>query len=237
MVSARSAAMGFNRIVDRHLDGANPRTAERSLPAGRIRLRDAWIFVLLSSAVFLFCAWTLNPLAFALAPFALVFVLAYSFTKRFTWASHLWLGLGTALAPAGAWIAATGTLELRVGVLVIAVALWVAGFDILYACQDVGFDRQWGLLSIPALLGVARGFWVARGLHVGSLLGFILLGFLFGMGTAYWIGVLLIAFLLGIEHVLISEKDLSRINEAFFTVNGFVSVIYLLAVLVDTRGM
>jgi 4-hydroxybenzoate polyprenyltransferase len=235
LVSARSAAMGFNRSADRKLDAANPRTAGRSLPAGRMGLGEAWAFVLVSSGVFFLCAWAMNPLALGLAPLALAFVLGYSFTKRWTWVSHLWLGLGTALAPGGAWIAATGTLDAQVVLLVLAVALWVAGFDILYACQDVAFDRQWGLFSIPARVGVGKALWIARGLHGLCLCGFLGVGEIFGLGGPYWLGVLIIGVLLVVEHALVSEQDLSRLNEAFFTVNGFVSVLYLLAVLVDTR--
>jgi 4-hydroxybenzoate polyprenyltransferase len=227
--------MGFNRIIDRKLDGANPRTAGRSLPAGRMRLGEAWAFVWVSSGLFFLCAWALNPLSLALAPLALAFVLGYSFAKRWTWASHLWLGLGTALAPGGAWIAATGTLDGGVALLVLSVALWVAGFDILYACQDVAFDREWGLFSIPARVGVGKALWVARGLHGICFLGFLGVGKAFGMGAPYWLGVLIVGILLAVEHALVSEKDLSRINEAFFAVNGCVSVLYFLAVLADTR--
>jgi 4-hydroxybenzoate polyprenyltransferase len=235
LVSARSAAMGFNRIADRDLDAANPRTAARALPQGRIGLKAAWVFVAASCVVFLLCAWALSPLALALSPLALAFVLAYSFSKRFTWASHLWLGLGAAMAPAGAWIAVTGAMDGRAGVLVAAVALWVAGFDILYACQDAAFDRERGLLSIPARLGVGPALWAARGLHLLSVLGLLWVGRLFGMGLPYWAGVGVVGLLLSVEHALVSEKDLSRINEAFFTVNGLVSVLYLAAVFLDRR--
>lgn len=234
LVSARSAAMGFNRIADRTLDGANPRTAGRALPAGRIGLGEAWAFVFISSGIFLVSAAMLDPLAAALSPLALGFVLAYSFTKRFTLLSHLWLGLGTAMAPAGVWLALTGTLSWEIMILVGSVALWVAGFDVLYACQDVEFDRKWGLFSIPARLGVGRALWTARGFHAFSLLGFLWVGGLFGMGKLYFLGIGLVGALFLLEHLMVSEKDLSRINDAFFTVNGLVSVLYFLAVLADT---
>lgn len=233
LVSARSAAMGFNRIADRGLDRANPRTAGRAIPAGRIGLREAWAFVIISAGVFLLCAAMLNPLAAMLSPLALGFVLAYSFTKRFTLLSHLWLGLGTAMAPAGVWVALTGTLSWEIMVLVGSVALWVAGFDVLYACQDVEFDRKWGLFSIPARMGVGRALWVARGFHTLSFLGFLWVGHLFSLGSLYLVGLLLVGALFLLEHLLVSEKDLSRINDAFFTVNGLVSVLYFLAVLAD----
>lgn len=233
LVSARSAAMGFNRIADRRLDAANPRTANRSLPTGRIGLLEAWAFVLVSSGVFLLAAASLNTLAMLLAPPALGFVLAYSYTKRFTLLSHLWLGLGTAMAPAGVWVAVTGGLEWRILILVGSVALWVAGFDVLYACQDVDFDRRWGLFSVPARFGVGRALWVARGFHTVCFTGFVWVGTLFHMGIIYLVGVLLIGVLFVIEHSMVSERDLCRINEAFFTVNGFVSVLYLLSVAAD----
>ncbi len=234
LVSARSAAMGFNRIVDRGLDGANPRTAGRAIPAGRISLGEAWAFVLISAGVFLFSAAMLNPMAAMLSPVALGFVLAYSFTKRFTLLSHLWLGLGTAMAPAGVWVALSGALSWEIMVLVGSVALWVAGFDVLYACQDVEFDRKWGLFSIPAKLGVGKALWLARASHCLSLVGFLWVGEIFGMGTVYLVGMCLVGALFLLEHLLVSEKDLSRINDAFFTVNGLVSVLYFLAVLADT---
>lgn len=234
LVSARSAAMGFNRIADKSLDAANPRTAKRSLPAGRISPKEAWIFVVASSAVFLLSTAFLNTTAVLLAPLALGFVLAYSYTKRFTVLSHLWLGLATAMAPAGVWVALTGSMEWRILVMVFSVALWVAGFDVLYACQDVDFDKRWGLFSLPAKLGVRGALWVARGFHVLCLGGFLWVGNLFQMGTIYLVGVLLIGALFIVEHSIVSEKDLSRINEAFFTVNGLVSVLYLLSVAADT---
>ncbi|MEJ5377810.1 MAG: UbiA-like polyprenyltransferase [bacterium] len=234
LVSARSAAMGFNRIADRSLDLANPRTSARALPAGRITLGEAWAFVLISGAIFLFSALMLNPLAAILSPFALGFILAYSFTKRFTLLSHLWLGLGTAMAPAGVWVALTGSLGWEILILVGSVALWVAGFDVLYACQDVEFDRKWGLFSIPARMGVGRALWIARGLHGLCFLGFFWVGQIFSLGAIYLAGMCLVGILFVLEHLLVSEKDLSRINDAFFKVNGLVSVVFFLAVLADT---
>lgn len=230
LVAARSSAMAFNRIADRSLDKANPRTAGRALPAGRIKPGEAWALVIISGACFLISALLLNSTTAFLGPPALAFVLAYSYTKRFTALSHLWLGIATSLAPAGTWVAITGTLDPEILVLVGSVALWVAGFDVLYACQDVEFDTRFGLFSIPARLGIRRALWVARMLHLGSFVGFATVGRLFSLDYPYMVGIAIIGGLFVLEHSLISEKDLSRINEAFFTVNGFISVLYLASV-------
>jgi len=233
LVCARSAAMGFNRILDRDIDALNPRTAMRSLPAGRIGYKEACAFVAASSVGFLASAFFLNELAAMLAPLALGFIFAYSYTKRFTTLSHLWLGIATALAPAGTWVAVTGELEPSILVLVGSVAMWVCGFDILYACQDVEFDRDHGLFSLPARLGIGRALWVARVCHLLSFLGFLWIKELFGLGVIYLCGVGAIGVLFVVEHSLVSEKDLSRINDAFFTVNGVVSVLYFVALVGD----
>lgn len=233
LVSARSAAMGFNRISDREIDALNPRTAARSIPMGRISQREAWAFVAISASVFLVSAFLLNRLAALLAPLALAFIFAYSYTKRFTSLSHLWLGMATALAPAGTWVAVTGNIDARILVLVGSVAMWVCGFDILYSCQDVEFDRTHGLFSLPARLGIGQALWAARACHFLSFLGFLWIKELFSLGIPYLGGVLAIGALFVVEHSLVSEKDLSRINEAFFAVNGLVSVLYFIALAGD----
>jgi 4-hydroxybenzoate polyprenyltransferase len=233
LVSARSAAMGFNRIADLKIDALNPRTAQRALPAGRIRLGEAWGFVLISCGVFLLSAWALNPLALALAPLALFVILGYSYTKRFTWGTHFVLGAATALAPVGAWIAVTGSLDPRILALFVAVASWVSGFDILYSCQDEAFDRQWGLHSIPARFGLRRALWTSRLLHIVAVGGFAAVGLLFSLATFYWIGMGIIGGLVGLEHVLISDRDLRRLQTAFFHINVAISICYFLSVLVE----
>ena len=229
MVGARSAAMTFNRIVDRRIDAENPRTRQRALPAGLLSVQFAWGFLLLSSVVFFFAAWKLNPLAFLLSPLALGWVCFYSWTKRFTALSHLVLGIALGIAPAAAWIAVRGSLSAQILPLTGAVILWVAGFDILYACQDYDFDRgQPGLHSIPKSLGIARSLELARIFHIVmlALLGWLLR--LSGLGPVAWIGLLLVAALLWYEHSLVKPDDLSRMNAAFFTVNGYIGMLLLL---------
>jgi len=225
MVSARSAAMGFNRLADHRLDTRNPRTASRELPRGVLSRREAWIFFWLSVAVFVVAAAQLNTLCLALAPVALAIVLGYSYTKRFTAASQLVLGLSLAVAPVGAWLAIRGRFEAVPLVLALAVVLWVAGFDTIYACQDVDFDRREGLRSIPASLGVRRALCIARALHVLAVL--VLLG-LYGLAplhALYLAGVAAVAALLAYEHTLVRADDLSRVMEAF-NLNGWVSLGY-----------
>ncbi len=235
MVGARSAAMGFNRLVDRHLDAANPRTRQRELPTGQVSPAAAGAFVVLSALLLLVAAWRLNPLCLALAPVALAVLFAYSYTKRFTWASHLVLGVSLGAAPVGAWIALTGSVAAPPLLLAGAVVLWVAGFDIIYACQDVDFDRRSGLRSVPAQWGVAPALWASRGLHVGALALLVALGWQVGMGGSYAVGLVVVGGLLVYEHRLVRADDLSRLNVAFFTMNGVISVVVLVAVLVDRR--
>jgi 4-hydroxybenzoate polyprenyltransferase len=225
MVGARSAAMTFNRIADRWLDAANPRTAGRALPSGLLDLRFAWIFTLASGALFLLAASRLNRLTFILSPLALGSVLFYSYTKRFTALSHLVLGWCLAIAPAGAWIAIQGRLTLVPVLLSASVMLWTAGFDILYACQDYDFDRKAGLHSIPRALGINRALWVARGLHALMFVTLVLFYREAGLGWLGLIGVLATGGLLIYQHRLVKANDLSRLNAAFFTTNAFVSVI------------
>ena len=226
MLGARSAAMGFNRLADQEIDARNPRTASRELPAGRLGRGEVWGFVLLAAAALVFAAAMLNPLCLALTPVALGIVFGYSYTKRFTALSHLALGFGLAIAPVGAWLALRGSFAVPPLVLAGAVVLWVAGFDIIYACQDVGFDRSAGLHSLPVRLGTAGALAVARALHVGALALLASLYWVAPLHPIYLLGVLLVALLLGYEHSLVHADDLSRVDAAFFTANAWVSVGY-----------
>jgi 4-hydroxybenzoate polyprenyltransferase len=224
MVGARSGAMGVNRIADRHLDAANPRTSSRALPQGRIGLGEAVAFVILSFAGFLLAAWMLNPLCFALAPLAILIVSGYSYTKRFTACSHLVLGLSLACAPVGAWIAVTGSIALPVVLLGLAVLFWVGGFDILYALMDIDFDRRTGLHSIPARLGAGGGMIVARLFHLLTAVFLALLIPALGLGPLYVLGLGLAAGLLAYEHWLLYRFGLAKLDMAFFNVNGAISI-------------
>ena len=233
MVAARSAAMAFNRLADAKLDAANPRTAMRALPAGTLTSGFVGGFVVVSVAVFVFGAAMLNPLTLKLAPVALVVVLAYSYMKRVTRWSHLVLGLALGIAPSAAWIAVRGTLDARIVVLTAAVLLWVGGFDVLYACQDFEHDRKAGLNSVPQAFGVEAAFWIARAMHVGMLALLCWLVVLFGLGKVAIVGVVLVALLLLYEHLIISPQDMRRMNAAFFTLNGVISVVFFGFVAVD----
>lgn len=228
MVAARSAAMAFNRLVDASIDAANPRTRMRALPAGQLTPAFVGIFVVLSSAIFVFAAAQLNRLALWLSPVALAVLLLYSYTKRFTRWSHLVLGFALGIAPAAAWIAVRGSLDPRILLLTGAVTFWVAGFDVLYACQDFVFDRWTGLHSIPRHLGIRRALWVARGFHVIMLVLLVALLWSFGLGKIAVGGVAVVSALLLYEHSLVSADDLSKMNAAFFTMNGVVSVLFFL---------
>ena len=226
MVGARSAAMAFNRIADRHFDARNPRTATRALPAGMLSAGFVWAFTIISAAVFLFAAAMLNRLTLLLAPVALASVLLYSLTKRWTQFSHLVLGWCLSIAPTGAWIAVRGEIGSAVPLLLsLVVLLWTAGFDILYACQDYDFDRREGLRSIPARFGIARALWIARTLHAGAFVALIALYVFSGLGPVAIAGVIATGALLVYQHHLVRADDLGRLNAAFFTTNAFVSVI------------
>ena len=226
MVGARSAAMGFNRLVDRRIDAANPRTAARALPAGLVTPGFVALFVVASSALLVLAAWRLNPLALALSPVALGILFFYSYTKRFTWISHLILGLSLAGAPVGAWIAARGDVRPTPIVLGLAVLFWVAGFDVLYALQDVGFDRASGLFSIPARFGIVPALWISGALHVAVVALLAALPGIYppGLGVWYGAGWLGCVVLLAYQHWIVRPGDLSRLNAAFFTTNGLLSV-------------
>jgi len=226
MVAARSVAMAFNRVLDSDIDARNPRTQARHLPAGLLSRKFAWGFIVFWTAVFFLAAGALNPLCLRLAPLALAIVMFYSFTKRFTSLAHLVLGFSLGIAPAAAWIAMRGSLDSRILWLTAAVTLWTAGFDIIYACQDYAFDVHSGLYSIPRQLGIANALWVARILHLGMLACLVALVTSFGLGTVADAGIVAVAGLLLWEHRLVRADDLSRIDAAFFTMNGYVSVIF-----------
>lgn len=228
MVSARSAAMGFNRVVDADIDGRNARTKMRHLPSGLLTRTFAWLFVGAAALVFLLAAGALNPLCLRLAPFALCIVLIYSYTKRFTSLSHIVLGFALGIAPAAAWIAIRASLDPRILWLTAAVALWTAGFDIIYSCQDYEFDRSAGLFSLPRRLGVAGALWLARLFHLGMLACLVALVHAFALGAIALFGIGVVAALLVWEHRLVHADDLSRVDAAFFTVNGWVSVLFFL---------
>ncbi len=233
MVSARSAAMAFNRLADASIDGANPRTRARALPAGQLTPVFVALFVVLSSALFVVAAWRLNRLALWLSPVALAVVLLYSYTKRLTRWSHLVLGFALGIAPAAAWIAVRGALDARILLLTAAVTFWVGGFDVLYACQDFEFDRQAGLQSIPRYTGIRGALWVARGFHLLMMACLVGLLMVFGMGKLAAVGVIVVGTLLAYEHSLVSADDLSKLNAAFFTMNGVISVVFFLFVAAD----
>ena len=233
MVAARSAAMSFNRLADAQLDAANPRTRTRALPAGALTSAFVRNFVLVSAAVFMLAAWELNRSAFLLSPLALAVLLLYSYTKRWTRWSHLILGLALGIAPAAAWIAVRGSLDPRILWLTASVTFWVAGFDVLYACHDREFDMQAGLHSVPRHIGIPKALWTARSFH---LLMLILLGVLvrsFGLGNFAILGVVAVFLLLVYEHSLVSARDLSNLNAAFFTMNGIIAVVFFLFLAID----
>lgn len=224
MVGARSSAMAFNRLVDQEFDRRNPRTATRALPAGLLTPAQVWAFVLGTTALFLVASWQLNSLALRLSPVALAVIWGYSYTKRFTSFCHVVLGLAIGIAPPGAWIAVRGTLDWAPVLLTAAVMLWVGGFDVIYACQDAEFDRKAGLQSLPARLGLAGALNVSRAMHAVTVVLLALLPQLAPLGGIYYAGVVAVAALLIYEQSLVKPNDLTRVNAAFFTVNGFVSI-------------
>jgi 4-hydroxybenzoate polyprenyltransferase len=230
MVGARSAAMTFNRILDRDIDAANPRTANRELPTGRLSVGFAWMFLYVAIGVFLLASWSLNWLTFALSPVALICVLGYSYAKRFTAFAHILLGLALAISPSAAWIAVRGNLFDEVPLLLsLFVVMWTAGFDVLYACQDFEYDRRKGLRSIPARFGISRALWISRLFHFQAFVVLLLLYLVTGLSWVALAGVLAVGTLFVYQHTLVKPTDLSRMNAAFFTTNAFVSVILLLS--------
>jgi len=233
MVGARSAAMAFNRLADLPFDARNPRTAGRALPRGEVTPAFVAAFTLVSASLLVFASAMLNPLAFKLSPLALAIVFFYSFTKRFTWLSHLFLGLGLACAPMGAWIAVRGEMAVTPLHCGLAVALWIAGTDIIYACQDVDFDRVISLHSIPKRFGVAPALVISGLLHVIMVLLLVWIFRREGLGTLSFAGLAVVAALLAYEHSLVKPSDLSRVNTAFFTVNGWISILLFLTTSID----
>ena len=230
MFGARSAAMTFNRIIDRQFDAANPRTANRELPSGKLSVSFAWAFFVFSVVIFEIAAYALNWLTFALSPIALLSVLGYSYAKRFTSLAHLILGWALAISPTAAWIAVRGTLDSEIPLLLsLLVMMWTAGFDVLYACQDFEYDRKAGLRSIPARFGIKNSLWIARLFHFQAFIVLVVLYLVtrmeYGLGWLAMVGVAAVGALLVYQHTLVKPHDLSRMNAAFFTTNAFVSVI------------
>jgi 4-hydroxybenzoate polyprenyltransferase len=226
MVGARSAAMTFNRIVDRDIDAQNPRTASRELPSGKLSLGFAWGFLFVSIGLFLLAAWSLNWLTFALSPVALLSVLGYSYAKRFTAFAHILLGWALAISPTAAWIAVRGAIDSETPLLLsLFVLMWTSGFDVLYACQDYDFDKRAGLRSIPARFGIARSLWIARLFHFQAFIVLLLVYLVSGLGWPALFGTGVVGVLLVYQHTLVKPSDLSRMNAAFFTTNAFVSVV------------
>ncbi len=233
MVGARSGAMGLNRIIDRKIDAANPRTAGRELPRGAIGVSETAFFVAASFGVMVYAAYMLNPLCLMLSPVAVAVLFLYSFTKRFTWTSHFVLGLSISAAPLGSWIAVKGTLDPAIIPLAAAVIFWLAGFDVLYALQDIDFDRSHGLYSIPRKFGVRKSLYLSRFFHSVSFLLLAANGHIFKLGYFYWTGMLVTACLFIYEHSLIKENDLSKLDMAFFNMNGYISMTVFLFTLMD----
>ena len=231
MVGGRTLAMSVNRLADRVIDARNPRTAARHLPVGLLTPAQVGVAAAAAGVLFFLSAWMLNPLCLALAPLAAVFLIGYSYTKRFTWLSHWILGFTDGIAAAGGWIAVRAHFDLPVFLLWFALTVWIAGFDLIYACQDVEFDRATGLYSVPARFGIAPALRAARVCHALTVIAFAALGAAMGLGALYWLGVLAVAALFVYEHSLVSPGDLSRLDIAFFNVNGYIALILFVAVL------
>ncbi len=233
MVGARTAAMSFNRLIDARIDAANPRTAARPIPSGLVSRRSVLVVAVGGLALLLLAAWQLNPLCFALSPIALIALTGYSYTKRFTWLSHGVLGITDAMAPAGGWLAVQPHFSGPMLLLACAVAIWIAGFDIIYACQDVAFDRRYGLHSVPARFGVGVALRVSEVCHVLMVLALLGLGVSLGLGWVYYLGVMLVAGLLVYEHTIISPHDMTQIHVAFFTINSYIASVLFACTLID----
>ena len=230
MFGARSAAMTFNRIIDIDFDAANPRTANRELPSGKLSIGFAWAFLFVSISIFLLASYLLNWLTFALSPVALLSVLGYSYAKRYTAFAHLLLGWALSISPTAAWIAVRGSIDSEVPILLsLVVFMWTAGFDVMYACQDYEFDKKAGLRSIPARFGIKNSLWIARLFHLQAFIALLLLYVVTELGWPALAGVLLVGALLVYQHTLVSAKNLSRMNAAFFTTNAFVSIILFIS--------
>ena len=229
MVGARTCAMGFNRIVDRKFDEANPRTASRALPAKTVKLSEAWVMVILAGGVFFFACYNLNQLTLILSPFALALTLFYSLTKRFTWLCHVFLGVALAFSPLGGWVAVSGTLQNYPFVLSAGVLFWVAGFDTVYACLDADFDAQSGLFSLPSRFGRRNAFRIAVLFHVIAFALFVLTGIIAGLNYFYYIGIIFTGAALFYQHFVVTPRDLSKIQLSFFTLNGLISLTLFVA--------
>lgn len=233
MVGARTAAMSLNRIIDRHLDAKNPRTAGRALPKGLLSTAEVWIYVFLSFAVLLYAARQLSPLAFRLFPIAVLVLSTYSFTKRFSWTCHLFLGAALGLAPLGSWIALTGRFDLAPVLLALGVLFWVAGFDIIYACDDYDFDRKEGIYSIPARFGIKKALTVSAAFHIIAPLLFLASGLVLNLGVFYLAGVGIAVAILFRQHILVRPDDLSHAGVAFFNMNGILSIVIFVFTFLD----
>lgn len=233
MAGARSGAMGFNRIIDREIDARNPRTTNRELPAGKIDLNSARLFTLISFLLFIAAAYMLNPLCLKLSPLAIVIVVIYSYTKRFTWASHFVLGLALSVAPVGAWIALKGTFNIEILPLSLAVVFWLAGFDTLYALQDVEFDKAAGLYSIPQRFGIRKALYLSRLFHFITVLLLVFTGIILNRGVYYLVGMAIVSALFIYEHSLVKPDNLNKLNMAFFNMNGYISVTVFVFTLLD----
>ncbi|MEB3103826.1 UbiA-like polyprenyltransferase [Ferviditalea candida] len=233
MVGARSAAMGLNRLIDKKIDKKNPRTSGRALPAGLLSSVEVAVFIVISFILLFVAASRLNPLAMKLLPIAVVMLVGYSYTKRFTWLCHVFLGLTIGLAPLGGWVAATGIVDWTAIIFYLTVAFWTAGFDVIYACQDIGFDKQNGIKSIPQRFGISKALWIARGFHAATAVGLIVMLLITDLSWVYLIGAIVASGILFYEHRLVSPNDLSRLNTAFFTMNGVLSVVVFAFTLFD----
>ncbi|AIQ48178.1 prenyltransferase [Paenibacillus sp. FSL R7-0273] len=233
MFGARSAAMGLNRLIDRISDAKNPRTAGRAIPAGLLKVGEVSVFIAISFFLLFWAAFKLNPLSAKLLPVAVFLLVFYSFTKRFTWTCHLILGLTIALAPLGGWVAVTGNVDLTAMIFYFTIVFWTAGFDIIYSCQDVEFDKREGLYSIPVRFGVARALVIAKGLHILTGIGFVSLLFMTDLSWWYVAGMIIAYIILFYEHHIVSPSDLSRLQTAFFTMNGVLSIVVFSFTLID----
>ena len=233
MVTARASAFGFNRIIDRKIDALNPRTASREIPTGKIKPWEAVLFTVLCLIIFVYSAWMLNPLCFKLSPIAISVLFVYSYMKRFTWACHFVLGLALALAPLGAWIAVRGSFDWEIIPMVLTVVFWLAGFDTLYALWDVDFDKKYNIYSIPRIFGVKKAIYLARLFHFIAWSFLVLTGLIFKLNIFYWLGMAVVAYLFIHEHKLVKPNDLSKLDIAFFNMNGYISVTVFLFTAAD----
>jgi len=233
MVGARSAAMGLNRLIDTAIDKKNPRTANRAIPAGLLGIKEVLIFIIISFILLFVAASQLHPLSMKLLPIAVFLMVIYSYTKRFTWLCHVFLGFTIALAPLGGWVAVTGQVDITAIIFYVTVALWTAGFDVIYACQDYEFDRKEGLHSIPARFGIRGALWIARAFHIVTAIGFITLLLITDLSWWYLIGTIVANAILYYEHRLVKPTDLSKLNTAFFTMNGILSCVVFFFTFLD----